>query len=146
MFDHPISTRLRSAALGGVLAAGLAAGAGAAQNPPPINQEQHINHSLVSAAVGALILQKCSSIKPRYFVIASKVNALERYALGLGYTEDQIDAFLDDKDERKRVRREANAYLRDLGVVKENPESYCVAGRSEIAKKTLTGEMIWSWK
>ncbi len=142
-FNHRI---LQRAILGAMVSASIAASAVAAQNPPPINQEEHINDSLIAAAVGALILENCASIKPRYFVIAGKVKALESYALDQGYTEDQVDAFLDDKEEKKRVRREANAYLRALGVVKDDPDTYCAAGKTEIANQTLTGEMIWSWK
>ena len=127
-----------------ILAASLAAGAAAAQARPPLNEEPHINHSLIAAAIGELIRRNCSSISPRYLVVFSKIRALETYARKKGYTEEEVEAFLDDKDEQKRVRRAAMAYLKQQGVVKDDEASYCAAGRAEIEKGTLTGELLWS--
>ncbi len=146
MFERLSTAIMKRATLAAILGGSLVAQAVAAQTPPPINEEQHINDSLLAAAVGAMILRDCSTIFPRYLVIKGKVDALEEYALGQGYTEEQIEAFLDDKDERKRMRKLANTYLRDHGVVKDDPETFCALGRDEIAKGTLTGEMIWSLK
>lgn len=135
---------LKRLALAAGLGASLAAGAAAAQDPPPLSQEPHINGSLIAAAVGEIIVKKCDSITPRYLVVFSKAKALERYARDLGYTEDEVEAFLDDKAEEKRIRKAANAYLAAQGVVKGDKETYCAAGRTEIEKGTLTGEMMRS--
>ena len=110
----------------------------------PLNEEKHINGSLIAAAIGELIRRNCSTISPRYFVVFRKVKALERYAKSLGYTDAQIDAFLDDPDEKKRVRTAAETYLEKQGVVKGDEATYCAAGRKEIAERSLTGQLLRS--
>lgn len=135
---------LKCLGLAAALSAGLAAGVAAAQNPPPLNQEPHINGSLLAAAVGEIIVKKCDSISPRYLVVFSKAKALERYARNLGFGEAEIEAFLDDKAEERRIRKAAHAYLAAQGVVKDDNESYCAAGRAEIEKGTLTGSLMRS--
>lgn len=144
MTNEHIMTTLKRVLMPALLTASLAAGAVAAQNRLPLNEEPHINDSLISAAIGELIRRNCSSISPRYLVVFSKIRALESYARDKGYTEEEVEAFLDDKDEQKRVRRAAMSYLREQGVVKGDEASYCAAGRAEIDKGTLTGEMLWS--
>ena len=144
MFDRQPLTTLKRLALAAGLSASLAAGAAAAQNPPPLNEEPHINASLFAVAVGEIIVKKCDSITPRYLVVITKAKALERYARDLGYTETEVEAFLDDKAEEKRIRKAANEYLAAQGVVKGDKESYCAAGRAEIEKGTLTGAMMRS--
>lgn len=109
---------------------------------PALNQDAHINASLIAAAIGDQIRKKCSTISPRYFVVISSAKKLERYAVGLGYSEKQIDAFLDNKAEKKRIRKAAQTYLDDHGVVKGNEASYCSLGKTEIANGTLTGKLL----
>lgn len=137
---------VKPVALVALIVASLATSAVAAQTPPPINEEPHIHKTLFAAAVGALILQSCSTVFPRYLRIKTKIDELEAYAHDMGYTDEDIRGFLDDKDEQKKMRRAANRYLRKHGVVKGNPETYCALGRAEIANKTLTGQVIWSLK
>jgi len=144
MFNRLTGSSFHRSALAACLATSLAASAVAAQTPPPLNQEQHINDSLIAAAIGELIMRRCDSISPRYLVVYTKVKALEKYARDLGYTEEEVEVFLDDKDEKRRVRRAALDYLAEQGAVKGDDESYCVVGRSEIEKGTLTGQMLWS--
>ncbi len=142
MFDQ--LTLIKRAAIAAILGASLAAGAVAAQNPPPLNAEKHINDSLIAAAIGEMIIRNCETISPRYLVVYSKVKALENYARKLGYTEPEVEAFLENKDEQKRVRIAARDYLAERGALKGDRDSYCIAGRAEIETGTLTGEMIWS--
>ena len=137
-----LAARTRGAVLATVLAVAMAGSTASAR--PALNEEQHINDSLVSAAVGELIRRKCSTISVNYFVALGKAHALKRYALGLGYSRPEIEAFLEDKDEQKRVRRSANSYLKTNGVVKGNEATYCTLGRTEIANRSLTGQLIWA--
>lgn len=122
----------------------LTMGSASAQARPALNEEPHINDSLVSAAIGELIRRKCSTISVNYFTALSKAHALKRYALSKGYTRPEIEAFLENEDEQKRVRRSANSYLRKNGVVKGQEATYCTLGKTEIAKGTLTGKLIWA--
>ncbi len=111
----------------------------------PLNQEQHINHSLISAGIADEIRKNCSSVNARMLRALGKAKALEQYARDQGYEEVDVRAFLDSPAERKRVKSEIDSYLAENGVVRGNEASYCSLGRAEIAKGSLIGELLWTW-
>ncbi|MEL6596142.1 MAG: DUF5333 domain-containing protein [Pseudomonadota bacterium] len=108
----------------------------------PLPEEKHINDQLLAASIGDKIRKSCPKISARMFVVWQKANALEDYARDKGYSEEEVKAFLKDKDERKRMKRLRNAYLEQNGVSKDNPESYCALGEKEIKAKSLIGELL----
>ena len=112
----------------------------------PLNTEKHINDSLVAGRVGDVIRSTCPSISAKMFVVLQKLNDLESYARDKGYKEADVKAFLKDKSEKARIRGLAAAYLKAAGAVEGDPESYCKVGRDEIAKGTLAGTLLRSWK
>ena len=112
----------------------------------PLNQNQHITDSLVAGRVADVIRNSCSSISAKMFVALSKLDELKEYAIAEGYTEDEVKAFLKDKTEKARIKGLASAYLTKVGAVEGDEESYCKAGRDEIARGTLAGSLLRSWK
>lgn len=119
---------------------------GPAWSQVALNQNAHITESLVAAKVGDIIRNTCASISARYVVVYQKMGELEDYARAQGYTEDQVRAFLKDKAEKQRIAALAEAYLAEAGATPGNEESYCQAGRDEIAAETLVGSLLSSWK
>ncbi len=134
----------RSALAG--LALGVAGLPAMAQALPPLSQNRFVNDSLRAAAIGDTIRRNCPSISARFFVALRKVRELERYARSLGYTDEQIQAFIRSPEDRARLEREARDYMLKNGVVEGEKETYCALGRAEIASKSLIGQLIWSWK
>lgn len=126
------------------LAAALAAAPAYATEP--LNQNAHITDSLVAAKVGDTIRKTCPSISARMFTVLMKMNDLEAFARAQGYTEAEVKAFLKDKTEKARINGLAETYLKQAGVVEGDVESYCQAGRDEIANGTLAGSLLKSWK
>ena len=112
----------------------------------PLNTEPHINDSLIAGRVGDVIRKTCPSISARMFTVLQKMNELESYARGKGYAEADVKAFLKDPVEKVRIKKAAEAYLAAAGAKEGDAESYCAAGRSEIAKGTLAGSLLRSWK
>ena len=112
----------------------------------PLNTEKHINDSLVAGRVGDVIRSTCPSIYAKMFVVLQKLNELESYARDKGYKEADVKAFLKDKTEKARIKGLAAAYLKAAGAVEGDAESYCKVGRNEIAKGTLAGTLLRSWK
>ena len=112
----------------------------------PLNTEKHINDSLIAGRVGDVIRNTCPSISAKMFVVLQKLNELESYARDKGYKEADVKAFLKDKTEKARIKGLAEVYLKKAGAVEGNAESYCVVGRNEIAKGTLAGTLLRSWK
>jgi hypothetical protein len=129
-----------------VLAAAMvvASGPAMAEGKTPLAEEGHINQQLIAAAAGDMLRSTCPSLSARMFVVLVKMQELESYARAQGYTEDEVKIFLKDKAERKRVKDAARAYLTQAGVEEGVVDSYCVAGRAEIAKGTLVGSLLRS--
>lgn len=131
---------LKSALIAGALAFG--ATTATAQAAVPLNEEPHINTSLVAVAVGNAIRKTCPSISARMLVALSKGRELQNYALEKGYSKDEMDAFLDDKTEKARVKALAADYMAENGVIEGDVESYCMLGRAEIRKDSLVGSLL----
>lgn len=121
-------------------------GAGQAVAQVPLNQDTHLTESLVAGKVADTIRNTCSSISARMFTVLGKLNDLEDYARGQGYAEADVKAFLKNKTEKARIKGLALSYLKTAGAVEGDEESYCKVGRAEIAKGSLAGSLLKSWK
>ncbi|MDO5648153.1 DUF5333 domain-containing protein [Paracoccus sp. (in: a-proteobacteria)] len=108
----------------------------------PLNQEKYINDRLVAARVADVLRRGCPTIDARMVRAFNEARALKRYALNQGYSEAEIDAFLDSRSERDRIYREADRYMIAGGVVSGQPETFCRLGRDEIAKQTIAGSLL----
>lgn len=109
----------------------------------PLRDNAHINDQLLAAQIGDILRKTCPDAGARMFVVYGKLRALERYAREQGYTEAEVRAFLKSKEEKARIRALANDYLAKAGAVPGDPESYCRVARDEVARGTLTGQLIW---
>lgn len=115
-----------------------------AQGKVPLAEESHINEQLIAAAAGDMLRQTCPSISARMLVVFLKMRDLESYARSKGYSEDEVNVFFKNKAEKARIKAAAVDYLEAAGVVSGDVDSYCVAGRAEIAKGTLVGSLLRS--
>ena len=144
--DHTTYIALSTSLLG--LAAGLwlglAPALAATQPLPPLNQESHINQTLLSAAIGEAIRRNCSTISARMFRVLTRGLALERYARDLGYSRNEIKAFISNKTEKQRMRDQTIVYLKANGVIEGQEQTFCVLGRAEISRNSLTGQLLRS--
>lgn len=86
--------------------------------------------------------RSCPTINARIFYAYGEARKLKRYAEQKGYSSKQIDEFLDNKQEKKRIYAVAEDYLVRNGAKKDNPESFCRIGRAEIQKKTIIGSLL----
>ena len=112
----------------------------------PLNTEKHINEALVAGRVADVIRNTCPSISAKMLTVLQELNALEAYLRDKGYTEAEVKAFRKNKDEKARIKGLANDYLTAAGAVEGDAESYCKVGRDEIAKESLAGSLLRSWK
>lgn len=144
--DHTPTRRLRTgfalrraaiaaAALWAVFAAPAAA-------LEPISQERYINDRLIAARIADRIRRECPSIDARMIYAFGQARALKKYALDKGYSEAQVEAFLDSKPDKERIYATAESYLKTNGVNAGDAESFCRLGREEIARNTVTGSLL----
>ena len=108
----------------------------------PLSQEKYINDRLIAARIADRIRKTCPTIGARIFYAYGQARQLQSYARKKGYSDAQIDSFLDSKQEKKRIYAVAEDYLVRNGAKKDNPESFCRIGRAEIQKKTIIGSLL----
>ncbi|MEM7732342.1 MAG: DUF5333 domain-containing protein [Pseudomonadota bacterium] len=104
--------------------------------------EADINQGLVYIAAADKIRRECSSINGRLFKAQRYANGLRKIARDRGYSDADIDAYLDSKEERAKVRAQRNVYFESQGASNLDPVSLCTLGHAEIAGKTQIGYML----
>lgn len=119
----------------------LATSAGA-RALPPLREVQEINDGLFAVAIADEIRKECPSISARMFRALSYINALEARAMELGYSAQEIKAYVKSKEEKARLRARGEAYLNANGASYADPETFCTLGRAEIAKGSQIGQLL----
>ena len=125
-----------------VSAALIAAFAGAVSAKPALKDVAYVLEGIIVTGIAYEISEKCDSISPRRFRGLNYLFSLRNHAFDLGYTRAEVDAYIDNKAEEKRLKQIAYGRLRDLGAVAGNGPSYCAVGQSEIAKNSAIGRLL----
>ena len=127
-----------------ILAATMAVvmAAGNLSAKPALRDVAHITEGLIAVGIAYEISQECESLDARFFRGISFLNGLKSHARGLGYSDAEIDAYTDDKQEQNRLEGIARTRLFSLGAIAGQPETYCAVGRAEIAAETPIGRLL----
>ena len=125
-----------------ILTAALIAFTSPAWALEPINQEQHINDTLLQGFIADKIDDNCDAISARKLRALSELNSLRNYALDKGYTSAEVKAFVTSKTEKARGKAQAADWLKAKGAVEGDQAGYCKIGQEEIAKDSLIGQLL----
>lgn len=126
-----------------VLSLGLGASGGVASaSAGSLAQEADINQGLFYMAVADEIRKRCGDISPRVFTAIAYMRALKDEAQSRGYTEDEIEAYISDKAEKRKIRGRSDDYIRSQGAMPNDEPSLCDLGRAEIAKQSPIGKFL----
>ncbi len=123
------------------LLAALPAVAGA-QDRPPLGQVEVITEGLINTAIAYELDRKCDDLDGRRLQGIAFLWSLESEARQLGYSRDEIRAFIDDDEEKDRLEEIARERLRGMGAVEGQWDTYCAVGRDEIAKESQIGRLL----
>lgn len=116
--------------------------AGPALAKVPLADVKSINDGLTAVAIADHIRNECKVIEPRLVVAWKYIKQLEAEAKSLGYTGEEIEDFVTDKSEKKRIAKLAAAYIRAHDADPKNAKSLCALGQREIAAKSTIGTML----
>ena len=105
-------------------------------------QEADINEGLVMMAAADKIRRECGTIGGRMLKAQRFANTLKDVARARGYSDSEIDAYLDSKAERAKVRAQRNVYFQSQGASNLDPASLCVLGHAEIARNSQIGHLL----
>lgn len=133
-FPSPLRTLLLLT--GFVIVAGTTAAHSQLRNEPTVTE------GLINVAIAYEIGERCDSLDARRLAGINYLFALKTEAERLGYTEAEIDAFVDSDAEQDALEAIARGRLRDLGAVEGQWETYCTVGQAQIAQNTVAGQLL----
>ena len=125
-----------------VVCLGLAVLSHPASADTGLSQEADINEGLVIMAAADKIRRSCDTIGGQLGRAKRNANTIKDVARSRGYSDQEIDAFLNDKAERARVREQRNVYFQNQGASNLDHASLCVLGHAEIARKSQIGHLL----
>jgi len=114
----------------------------AAQDLPPLGQQEVITEGLINTAIAYELDRKCDELEGRRLQGIAFLWSLESEARRLGYSRQEIEAFIDDDAEKDRLEGIARERLRGMGAVEGEWDTYCAVGRGEIAKGSQIGKLL----
>ncbi|MBT8411163.1 MAG: DUF5333 domain-containing protein [Octadecabacter sp.] len=123
-------------------ALGLALAATTAFANPPLRDVTRISEGLIAAGMAIELGDKCDSVSTRIIRGLNFLQGLKNHASDLGYSNAEIEAYVDDRAEKARLEVIARGRLADLGVTVGDPASYCTVARAQIAAGTQVGQLL----
>lgn len=135
MKPNPI---IRTVAL--VLGFAIAAGASAAK--PPLREVEHLREGLIAAGIVYELDRKCDRVDVRFLRGVAFLTGLKTHAEELGYSRAEIEAHVEDRAEKDRLEAIARDRLQAMGVVEDQPESYCTVALAEIERGSQIGRLL----
>lgn len=134
---HKARISAPAALTGLVMLAGQAAAA-----LPPLSAQKDINDSLFAVAMADHIRKTCASIDGRVIKALWQLNTLRVQATKLGYSADEVRAYIKDPDEKAAMRARGADYLKARGVREDDSAGICALGHDEIAKGSPIGALL----
>lgn len=127
-------------ALSVAIAIPVLASASSAQTP--LRDNDAVNNRLVVAGIVRRIHKRCPSITYRKMRSYFFLRSIYDLAQDQGYSENEIEAYIDDEDEEARLYTFVDSWLSNRGAVTGNAESYCAIGRAEMTAESQIGNYL----
>ena len=84
----------------------------------------------------------CDSLDVRRVQGLGFLLSLQARARSLGYSQEEVNAYVEDDAEKDRLEDIARDRGRVLGIVDGEPATYCAVGRAEIARGSTIGRYL----
>lgn len=110
-----------------------------ANTKPPLRDVAKIDDTLYYIAIANEIDENCDSISGLRLKAITTMYQLRAHANDLGYSDDEIRAYVESKSEQNRMRTKGEAYLASHGVRYDQPASFCALGQQEISRSSAIG-------
>lgn len=108
----------------------------------PLRDVKEIDHGMLWVAIAIEISNRCQEISPRTFRGFGVLNTLKNKAKGLGYSDDEIKAYVNSPDEKDRIRQLGETYVKSKGLDPRNAAHLCTLGHAEIARSSQIGVLL----
>lgn len=107
-----------------------------------LKDERSISEGLITVGIAYEISEVCPDIGPRRIRGLRYLLALKSAASDLGYSDEQIDAYIDDDVEKDRLEAIARERLAALGARRGDVAAHCTVGRAQVAQDTQVGRLL----
>ena len=102
----------------------------------------HVRDGIIEVGMAYELSEKCDDLRARIFRGIGFLQSLKSHASELGYSDTEIEDYVNDRAEKKRLEGIARARLTALGVVEGEEATYCAVGRAQIAANTRVGWLL----
>ncbi|WP_281969041.1 DUF5333 domain-containing protein [Roseovarius nanhaiticus] len=109
---------------------------------PPLHGVHEIDDAMLWVALAIEISNQCDTIDPRTLKGLSVLYGLKSRAEKLGYTDAEISAYVKSPEEKARMRKRGEAYVRSRGLDPAQPDNLCTLGQAEIARQSSIGRLL----
>lgn len=109
---------------------------------PPLRDVAEIDNALLAVGLADEIRKTCDDIDARMFRALSFLSELKDRAGALGYTDEEIEAYVTSKAEKRRMRARGEAWLAERGASPDDEAALCRLGRAEMAKDSAIGRLL----
>lgn len=107
----------------------------------PANVER-VTEGLIAAGMAIELGDNCDGVSVRMIRGLNFLHGLKSHLQDLGYSNAEIDAYIDNRSEKARLETIARQRLNSLGVRTDDPASYCSVARGQIAQDTQVGRLL----
>lgn len=125
-----------------LLASGLMIAAASSAHAAELRDNAEVNNGLILAGITEKIYETCPTISVRKLRGILYLRSLYTMAKNAGFSEEEIEAYVDNEEEEARLRARADAWLADKGAVEGDPETYCAVGRAQIEAGNQIGVLL----
>mgnify|MGYP003134188608 CR=1 FL=1 len=123
-------------------AVGMALLAAPVAAKPPLRDVPAIDDALLDLGIADRIRKNCPDISARMLTAIGYLYGLKDKARDLGYSDAEIEAYVDSDAEKARMKARGAAFFKARGVDTSDPQSYCALGRAEIQKSSRIGSLL----
>jgi hypothetical protein len=107
-----------------------------------LRDEPAVRDGIIQVGMAYEISQNCTTLRARTLRGITYLQSLRGTARDLGYTDAEIDAYIADRAEKRRLEGLARAQLAELGASPDDPDTYCTVGRAQMAANTRVGWLL----
>ncbi len=107
-----------------------------------IAEVPEITEGLIATAIAYEIGRVCGPVDGRRLQGLAFLLSLQSRARSLGFSQEEIDAYVEDEAEKARLEGIARERLTALGAVEGDEESFCAVGRAEMARGSQVGRLL----
>ena len=109
---------------------------------PSLWSFERIDQGLFQIGIAWGVKENCTAIKEHRLNGITFSLGLYNYAKSQGYSHDEVKSFLDDDEEKAKLRKRVTAYFKDQGLNPDSPNALCQYGETQIAERNQVGRLL----